>query len=412
MAGGTRPAPPPCPSVQPVPRARPALQIVYELAEMEGAPTLASLAAALEARAHASGPWLVSTPLTNVTLPQPIVVLSQHAVLQAAHSHLAPNAPGTPADATATEAHGDDELGDALGDRLPPLSRWLRDASPEGQTIDTRCTASLLSVEVDSGTAGLARARARSRALYVLAVWVALRPPGQSELLPGLGVWAPQPFLRCEQGFTELEPDQPNPRKRVREPLAHWDAEYTPPEGRLLSLPVRALALVRERRCPQALLSSCSSMFEAAHGDRFKLAERLRAILAAVEAVCEEEPGAPFNAARWRALSTRFGINQALDDLEHTTGSMIDVEKRLRQARNVATHGADAVLLDLGYPEGEERILKGEQRVSGEELSSAALDAGLGALIYVVQRVLAGALEHMDEHDWDDEEFERLFVAG
>jgi hypothetical protein len=179
----------------------------------------------------------------------------------------------------------------------------------------------------------------------------------------------------------------------------------------LLGLPFRAIEVVREKRSAQALLSASLALFQAARGSRFQLSERLRHVLAAVETLGEPRPGKTMKWGRWSRLSQRFAVHEALEARGYSEDLIARAEKRLKDARNIATHGADAVLIDLGFPEGARRALRFGPPAAGDDLAYASLSADLTVLIFAVQRVLGRMLREMDKCEWDDAAFEELFKA-
>lgn len=88
-----------------------------------------------------------------------------------------------------------------LKDRLTRPTKWARLA--EGSRIDTRRGTTLLSIE--RGGIALALPHARAKAQYAIAVWTILAPPARRRVLPDLGVWVPQPYLRFRQTYKRHE---------------------------------------------------------------------------------------------------------------------------------------------------------------------------------------------------------------
>jgi hypothetical protein len=213
------------------------------------------------------------------------------------------------------------------------------------------------------------------------------------------------------QRSKEFERDQWISRKRPAIGSIEHSSPFQVPEDELLGLPFRALDAVREKRSAQALLSASLALFQAARGSRFQLTERLRQVLVAVETLGEPRPGKTMKWGRWRRLSRRYDVHEALEARGYSEGLIDRAEMRLKDARNIATHGADAVLIDLGFPEGAKRALRNRPPAAGDDLAFASLSADLSVLIFAVRRVLGQMLRRMDECDWDDAVFEDLFRA-
>src|SRR5690348_11084232 len=56
--------------------------VIDVLAELDEAPSLKELSEALAELARSERPWLISTPLANIALPQPVIQVAEDAVLQ------------------------------------------------------------------------------------------------------------------------------------------------------------------------------------------------------------------------------------------------------------------------------------------------------------------------------------------
>jgi hypothetical protein len=376
--------------------------IVSLLGEAKSAPSLDELAGQLEVHAKEEGPWLVSTPLANIIVPADVIRLHDDALVHVAVLER----DRQPWDTTEADAKAEFAAFEALKDRLPRPMRWLQ-LSTEPASIDTRRGAALLTLE--TGTAPLAITRARSKAAYALAVWAILHPPGDFEVLPDLGIWVPQPYVRTGQRYKIREEGAWAKRARTQGGAIQVLSEYTAPEPDVLSLPFEALAQLPESRSAQALLSASLALFQASRGSRFLMSERIRYIQVAVETLCEEAPAASYDRDRWQRVKSRHGASDAYVR-GYSDADIADLETRLQQARNVATHGADAVLLDLGFPDDLEREMRGGA-VAGEKFGLAGLGADLSPLTGAVRNVLASLLRHMRDNDWDDEEFDRQFRA-
>jgi hypothetical protein len=84
-------------------------------------------------------------------------------------------------------------------------------------------------------------------------------------------------------------------------------------------------------------------------------------------------------------------------------------QDRLRLARNIATHGADAVLLDVGYPPTATRHMRRGPPAEGKHLAYPALCADLSPLVFAVRFVLRELFKTMRDATWDDAAFEKQF---
>lgn len=376
--------------------------IIDELGELESTPTLEELADRLREIAESEGPWLVSTPLSNITVPDPATKLADDVVLWRAilgTDWMDGRFDGGEDD------HSEFDVHRFLGDRLPRVTRWLRFSEREG--VDTRVGAQLLTVE--EGTGVLAPARARAKAQYALAVWAILEPPKEWKLLPDLGIWTEQPHIQLGQRFKPREHEKWMPREQVKGNSIRFWGEYEAPGADLLGIPFQAIENL-ERRSSQALLSAALAQQQASRASRFLLSERVRNIHAAIECLCEPEPGARGAYDRWDVVADRFGVWEALGKRGYDPQDAIDVQERLKNARNIAAHGSDAVLIDLGYPEAQKRKMQGKNRYAlGQDLAIAAIQADLTPLVFAVGHVLNQLLLLMRDSKWDDKLFEAQF---
>jgi len=260
--------------------------IIEELAEMDNTPSLQELASHLLKLAQAEGPWLVSTPISNIETRDAAVALGDDVVLWRAVL-------GTDwinqrfAD---SEDDSEFEVHEFLEDQLPRVTRWLRNTA--GERTDTGVGAQLLTVE--EGTAGLAQARARAKAQYALAVWPILWPPEQWHLRPDLGIWVQQPDKQLGQCY-KLRESGWIPRDKVRGNAIRTWGDYSAPEADLLRIPFEAIANL-DKRSSQGLLSAALAHHQAGRLSRFLISERVRSVFAAIECYASRSPA---SAGRW-----------------------------------------------------------------------------------------------------------------
>jgi hypothetical protein len=375
--------------------------IIDELAVAEEVPTLDQLVARLHELADSEGPWLVSTPLVHITLPVPAIKLADDVVLLRAElgTEWMDERFGGSDDNSEFEVHR------MLGDRISRPTRWVKFS--DGSRIDTHRGATLLTVE--EGVIGLALPRARAKAQYAIAIWTVLSPPEERQLLPDLGIWVPQPHLQWRQRYKPRERDAWIARERTRGGgIYHW-SEYPAPDADLLRVPFEAMEVL-DRRCAQALLSASLAVLQASRASRSPLSEQLRNIHAAVEALCEPAPGAPGAHGRWRRLADRIDVWRELAKRGYEEADVHAFQERLNIARNVATHGSDAALLDLGYPAEAERALPRGHTARGEDLAFSAVNADLAPLRFAVRFAIRGLLHRIRASGWDDESLEQEFA--
>jgi hypothetical protein len=369
------------------------------LGRAETAPTLAELAGDLDALASAEGPWLVSTPLANIRLNEPVIEVAEEAVLwqSTLGREWLEDRTAASGDTTAFDVHK------LLGDRISQPTEWT---AFDGVPVDTRRGAALLTVE--DGVAGLALPRARSRAQYAIAVWTILSPPNDYELLPDLGIWVPQPHIHWLQRFKQKEDEAWIAKERVRGgSITHW-APYTAPDRDVLRAPFEAFAHL-DHRCAQALLSAALNLFNARRRSRSELSAQLRNTMAALEVLCEKEGELGAAEGRWGKVSARFDVWTELEKRGYSTDDIDQLQKRLKYARNIATHGSDAALLDLGYPEQAQRQVSKSDVLPGTDFAFSILAADLAPLRFALGSVMRSLFKVARESGWDDDDFEAQF---
>jgi hypothetical protein len=290
-----------------------------------------------------------------------------------------------------------------LGDHLGQVTEW---AELDNRRFNTGRGASLLTVE--NGTAPLALPRARARAQYAVSVWAVLSPPSENELLPDVGMWLPQPSLHWGQHYKRRENDVwPHGERDRGGGIRTW-APYRAPTADVLSVPFEAMA-EREQRSAQALLSSAHALIQGGRRSRIQLSEEIRATIAAIELLCEREPLAHDAFERWSAVAERLKVWETAGVRAYGPEDITSLHERLRFARNVASHGADAVLLDLGYPENARRQVTRKKEATGTDFAFAALAADLDPLRSAVRSVLGELFALMRTSGWDDDVFEAQF---
>lgn len=155
-------------------------------------------------------------------------------------------------------------------------------------------------------------------------------------------------------------------------------------------------------------MSSSLAVFQASRRSRFQFSEQLRSAQTGIEALCERAPGEGGLLQRWERVTERLQIWERVRQRGHSDEDIARVQKRVRNARNIATHGADAVLIDLDYPGDRQRPLRGGV-MAGHDLAFASLDADLSLLRFAIAEVIAELWPIMRAARWDDAEFEAQF---
>jgi hypothetical protein len=373
-----------------------AMAIVDELTDASPDTTFADLVGRLEKRAMGFGPWLVATPLANVEMSSAFVALDgKRALVRPEQAH--DWKPGLAGDEATFE------LMRHLGDPMASHPRWLTHMKPH--PIDSRHGAVLVSVE--DGTAAAALATARTRAHYAVAVWALVRDPGFRRVWPTLGLWGPQPWIDHGHAYKGYVPGGNDEMRRARF-IEH--REFPLPEGDDLVLPFAVMGAVDEHRCAQALLSAAWALFQAIRWpDDVETTDRVLFLFTAIATLCEE-PGRFSVAAvvnRWRALRMYYGIWDELAEEGYAREDLDEAERRLTDIRNIAAHGSDAALVNLGYPAGRTRTFMGKRQRRGHELALAVLFSELQPMQWAVRQVLCRLTRELAAAGFNDDLFER-----
>jgi hypothetical protein len=373
--------------------------VIDVVAETDPAPTIDELADKLRQLAAAEGPWLVATPIANIRLSEPVIAVAPDAVLWQA-------IPGKDWLTDRDAARGDTSAFDVfklLGDRISQVTEWT---GYDSQPLDTRRGATLLTVE--EGVAGLALPRARSRTQYAIAAWAILSPPDDDELLPDLGVWIPQPHIHARQRYKHKEDGHWINKERVRGGGSIHYAPYSAPGADVLAAPFEAFAHL-DRRCAQALLGAALNLFNAFRRSRSEVSAQLRNVMASLEVLCEEQGKLWAAEARWEKIADRFDVWSEIEKIGYDKAEIPDLQQRLKRARNIATHGSDAALLDLGYPEQAQRQVSKTDFAPGTDFAFAILAADLAPLRFALRYVIRELFAICRTSNWDDATFEAQF---
>jgi hypothetical protein len=372
-----------------------ALRIADEL-ESDADLDLDSLIAKLVAAGSEFGPRVVSTPICNVVMEASAVRLAEDVVLWRAFAD-------GDAEPTDEDVVANLNLPKWLGARM---ARPLRTVDLPQKPFDTGRTAALLTIE--QGVPALALARARARTQYAIAMWTVLSPPEGWKVLPDVGVWAPQPTVHAAQRHRALR-DPEDPSVGFTEEGAGFRSfgMFILPGEEDLRLPFEAMAHV-ESRGAQAVLSASLHLMAAGRASRLLPSERVRAVMAAIESLGETASG---KGARRRFL--RLAAHHGTDAVEARGWTAVRVREaveRMRKARNIATHGSDAVLLDLGYPSDAARKMVYET-VAGTELAAGGIQSDLPVLVHVVGRTLERTIRQLARDGWEDDAFMSYFAG-
>jgi hypothetical protein len=184
--------------------------------------------------------------------------------------------------------------------------------------------------------------------------------------------------------------------------------EFSLPEGDDLLLPFITMNAVGDHRCAQAVLSAAWALFQAIRWPNDEeTTDRMLFLFTAVATLCEEPGG--FNMAtvleRWRALRTYYGIWDELAEEGYVREDLDEAERRLTDVRNIAAHGSDAALVNLGYPADRTRTFMKRER-EGHELALAVLFSELQPMQWADRQVLRRLTRDLAAAGFDDDLFE------
>jgi hypothetical protein len=339
------------------------------------------------------GRRVVSTPICHLQMDASAIRLADDAVL--VRADVDRDAPDTDEDIVAGF-----NIEKWLGVRMSRPLRHVDLAS----AFDTTRTAALLTVE--HGVPPLALARARARTQYAIALWTVLAPPEGRKVLPDLGGWVPQPSVHMPQRHRRVPGADESGRPTEDGGGINLYGAFEMPAEDVARLPFQAMAHV-DRRGAQAVLSAGLHLLNASRASRLQPSERARALMAAVEAL-GEQPSGKGARARFRRLTERHGTDKAAEARGWSPARVRAAFDRIVKARNIATHGADAVLLDLGYPpDARRKMLYGT--ALGTELAAGGLQSDLPVLVHVVGRTLDQTIRELAADGWSDAAYDGYF---
>lgn len=293
-------------------------------------------------------------------------------------------------------------------DASTPLSRSER---PEARQL-----AAALVVVVHCPES-LATQIAQATADYLLAGWMLLAPPPRLRLWPEAGPWGPRPFEHFSVPvipFRREEGDKATSRIRDRSVQHYGEYEVVDDIG-LLQLPLRALRKVETHHSARALLSATWAWRHAARGgSTLEVTDTMFYAFTCLAALCEdpEKPANKVMLDRWEALPGNVpGLYEKALASGLDRDDLLHARKRLQDVRNLAAHGSDAVLVNLGFPSSRIRAF-GKREVEGVELGFGSLHAALRPSLWLLRECLLHCWAVADATDFSDDRFAALFVAN
>lgn len=303
------------------------------------------------------------------------------------------------------------ELRRRLGDAPDIRTRWLRAPSVHATPLDTHMGAVL--VTTIDGTESVAAHVAQAHASYLLAAWTLFDPPGRRRMWPTSGAWAPQPFLRFSAAIKPIATGTPADRdRRPRARSITTYAEYDVPSDRdVLRRPWRAIQAARECQSARALLSTTWAFQCAAREPSgLQTTDRMLYAFTAIASLCEDQKTRDDSDMfrRWGHLQDNVpGLHERASEVGLDEAALVHAAAALKNARNLAAHGSDAALVNLGYPAERTRDFRG-RGVPGAELALASLHASLRPSLWLAREALLHCWSVAAGNSFEDGAFEKL----
>lgn len=353
--------------------------------------------------------WLIDVPLMNLVPPRESVPLGKRAMLvrtdwQRREIRQGPYLK----DMWAIRKH--------LEDELTPRNRWLMTSGARDVDLDTRKTASLLLVE--NGTEEIALSIAHARAHLIVAMWCLLSRPRSP--------YDPSPLWPTVGGFTPAAHTEFGIQSKLYEPQfgfgrasrhGNFITQHAPYKltrsTAYLNAPFVAFAKAqRGNPCALALLSAARSLYLATRvPNEFDRTERILFVWRAKEALSHPgRRGQGKSTERWERLLVNLRVRRELTRRGYDRGEIDEAFTLVESWRDLTTHLADDVLINLNYPTAlKTHLHKG--RVLGVDQAGLALVASDWPIIrtaveLAARRLTKGAIAK----NWDQRWFHSKFA--
>jgi hypothetical protein len=348
----------------------------------------------------AVGTWVVPVPLVGVAAPTEVCALDDALLL-------------TPASAWRNDRVDTSELrrdvARLCGAPADIGSRYVHGV--DDQLVDTRRTATLICTL--HGTRERCRRIAFEQCRFLVAGWTLLAPPEaetHTPMWPQITEWQPQPQLHVQEATHRIEMNAES-TKHSGMTIVHGpdDAAFWPwPEDETIATVLRALRAAERSRAATALITAAWDLYLAARNPSdAPWIERLVHIMHAREALCEHSDGDNRNLeGRFRAACASVDVADALTARGWGPGDLQRIGGELRRLRNLATHSSDVSRLRLGHTPVRERPKLDSPRIADTYVREAASPA-----YHAVRELCIRLWIDMDQRDYDDGAYERVFVA-
>jgi hypothetical protein len=383
--------------------------IVDYLAHCERPPTLAQLVTELRRRSLSQSSWLIEVPLTNLEAPEDVLPLGFGRLLVRGDERRDAMRDGSHLDVFAVHRH--------LGDRLPGRGRWLPAAGSRDTAVDTRATAFLHLVE--EGTEELAVNLAETRAKYALAVWCLLKQPRMTKAArptwPSATYWLPAPYLRYGPLHKPYEPrgTLTGGSSRRSAIITEHGLYRLTTRREVLMAPFEAMEKAhRGNQCALALLSAARSLYlAAAYATDFERTERIMHLWAAREALADPGRARGRGTAddRWDRLVKNLRLRGSLTKSGYDRAEVDAALALLHSIRDLATHRAEDVLVNLSFPSALSVHLHEARRLDADALALSRIVSAFPILYRLVWKAAMRLTEDAIKSGWDERGFHRRF---
>jgi hypothetical protein len=166
----------------------------------------------------------------------------------------------------------------------------------------------------------------------------------------------------------------------------------------------------RANDCALALLSACRSLYLAgAFPSELERTERVMHLWAAREALTDRgRHGQGKPNERWDRLLANLRIRSALARRGYARGEIDEALEALQSLRNLATHKADDVLVNLNFPDHLTTHLH-QATVSSDDVALSLVVSHLPAVYQALLTATLSLLRQAVSSGWDEHLFHRRF---
>ena len=379
--------------------------VVDVVEDQDVAVDFSTLVRELERRADAAGEWLVAVPLANLLVPGGYLCIEEGV----AALKMSLQDPDWKMWGNDDPANDPFALFHDLKDKLDEGVRWHREDHPHTGRLDTRMTAKLFIVQQGTETAALSVAMTKAR--LALAIWCLLDPPDSMKLWPSTGDWQPRPYVHDNVVYKLYEPGQWIGSAQARGRRSFHLGEYTVTDDpNRLKAPFEMMRLAEKMIAPRAVASAAWALHlaERAPADQERT-DALVHLRSAIEAICDTGNGPTGDGdRRWARITERFGVWKAMSGFYGQRDSK-EAKRFARDLRNIAQHGSDDILVNLGYPPEAIRPMQDGRALTGEQLGLARAAAAYPVLHHAVREVVSRLARDGIADGWNDERFRRQF---